>query len=110
MIVLDDCAQGRGVKNRTSPIVSLAFGAWHQGVGVIILTQQLTGITKPFRDNLSRVVSFYTQSKQSSRVLYDEFLGDIPDDERKLIQKTLKEKRYSKVIISLAYPFEYIVN
>ena len=109
MIVLDDCAQGKGVKGRTSPIVTLAFGARHQGIGIIILTQQLTSITKPFRDNLTRVVSFYTQSKQSYNVLYDEFLGNVPDDERKMIQKTLKVKRYSKVVIRLSYPFDYLV-
>lgn len=107
MIVLDDCAQGNDVKGRTSPLVSLAFNARHIGVGIIVVTQQLTSISKPYRDNLTRVVTFFTQSKQGTNLMFDKFIGHISDQERKQIQYTLKTNRYSYLVVNLGYPHTY---
>ena len=46
LIILDDCANSYYVKRRSSEIVDLGFGARHFGFSTIIITQQLTSITK----------------------------------------------------------------
>ena len=58
LIVLDDCASSQTVKNRTSELVKLAFHGRHIGHSTIVITQQLTSIAKPYRMNVSKVVSF----------------------------------------------------
>ena len=75
LIILDDCAQSKDVKNRTSEIVNLAFSGRHDGISTIIFTQQLTSIAKPYRDNnLFRNLSRFTILL---KVLWDIFLTII---------------------------------
>ena len=38
LIILDDCAQSKAVKNRTSELVNLAFSGRHMGVSIIVIT------------------------------------------------------------------------
>ena len=51
LIVLDDCASSKDVKDRTGELVKLAFSARHVGISVWVLAQQLSSIAKPFREN-----------------------------------------------------------
>ena len=51
LIILDDCAAGQDVKDRTSGLVKLGFSACHH-ISVFVITQQLTCIAKPFREKL----------------------------------------------------------
>ena len=57
LIILDDCAATQVVKNRVSELVKLAFSARHYGLSTIVLTQQMTSIAKPYRENISKLVS-----------------------------------------------------
>ena len=59
LIILDDCAVSRDLKNRTNKFINLAFSGRHAGLSVWVLTQQLTSIAKPFRDNVACVVAFH---------------------------------------------------
>ena len=47
LIILDDCASSKDVKNRTSELVKLGFSGRHIGLSTIVVTQQLTSIAKP---------------------------------------------------------------
>ena len=64
LIILDDCASGKCVKNRTSELVKLGFSARHFNLSVVVITQQLTSIAKPFRENISKLVTFYNPNKK----------------------------------------------
>ena len=46
LIILDDCACSSHVKKRVSELVKLGFGARHYGLSTIVITQQLTSISK----------------------------------------------------------------
>jgi hypothetical protein len=59
LIIVDDCASSQAVKQRVSELVRLAFSARHYNLSVIVLTQQLSSVAKPFRENISRLVTFY---------------------------------------------------
>lgn len=48
-VILDDCASWQDVKNRTSQFVDLDFSARHYGLSVIVLTQRLASIAKPYK-------------------------------------------------------------
>ena len=51
-IILDDCASSTCVKNRASELVKLAFSARHFNLSTTV-------ITKPYRENISKLVAFY---------------------------------------------------
>ena len=58
LIILDDCAASRDVKQRTNELVELAFRARHKGISVWVSTQQITSIAKAFRENIAASVLF----------------------------------------------------
>ena len=52
-IILNDCALSKELKKRSNKFVNLAFSGKHEGLSVWALTQQLTSIAKPFRENVA---------------------------------------------------------
>ena len=48
LIILDDCAVSKDLKNRSNKFIELAFSGRHKGLSVWVLTQQLTSIAKLF--------------------------------------------------------------
>ena len=93
-IILDDCASSKCVKNRTSELVKLAFSARHFNLSTIVITQQLTSVAKPYRENISKLVTFYNPNRK-----------DINE-----IKNILKTKKYSKLEISLRHPYGYQIE
>ena len=50
------------ILDSTNELVNLAFSARHKGISVWVITQQMTSIAKPFRENTAALVLFYTPS------------------------------------------------
>ena len=73
LIILDDCASSSSVKNRTSELVKLGFSARHYGFSTIVITQQLTSIAKPYRDNLTKLAVFYNSNKKDMQQIFNDF-------------------------------------
>ena len=107
LVILDDCASGKNVKNRTSELVKLGFSARHFNLSVIVITQQLTSIAKPFRENISKLVTFYNPDMKT---IIEEYLDVSDRKELEKITTTLKNKRYSNLEINLIFPYGYIIN
>ena len=83
LIVLDDCAASKDVKGRTGELVKLGFSACHAGISVWVLTQQYSSIAKPFRENVSAIVLFYTPSTKTTKAIFEENAGELSHDELK---------------------------
>ena len=77
LIVLDDCAASKDVKGRTGELVKLGFSARHAGISVWVLTQQLSSIAKPFRENAAAIVLFYTPSAKTTKAIFEEYAGEL---------------------------------
>ena len=107
LIILDDCASSQDVKNRTSELVKLAFSARHFGLSTIVITQQLNSISKPYRDNVARVVTFYNPDEDDMNVIFRRYLGHSSKSERKNIIEKLKNSKYSTLEINLRHPYDY---
>ena len=110
LIILDDCASGKNVKKRTSELVKLGFSARHFNLSVVVITQQLTSIAKPFRENISKLVTFYNPNRKDMKTIIEEYLDVNDKNELEKILKTLKTKKYSNLEISLIFPFVYKIN
>ncbi len=108
LIMLDDCATTQTVKNCVSELIYLAFSARHYGLSTIVLTQQMTSIAKPYRENISKLVSFYNPSKKDMQTITDEFLNEDKEEIKDIVQK-LKNNKYARLEILLRHPFTHEV-
>ena len=109
LIVLDDCASSKFVKNRTSELVRLGFSARHYGLSTIVLTQQLTSIAKPYRENISKLVTFYNPSSKDMNAVFDDYLSTLDASEKKTIVSTLKNNDYARLEVLLRRPYSHEV-
>ena len=108
LIVLDACASGNNVKNRTSEIVKLAFHGRHIGLSTIVITQQLTSVAKPYRMNVSKVVFFYTARKDDRKDIFENYL-DFSRDEELNVMETLKNNKHARLEILTVFPYTHRV-
>ena len=83
LIILHDCASSQAVKNRTSELVKLGFSARHYGLSTIVITQQLTSIAKPYRENICKLVTFYNPSDKDTNTIFDDYLSTSDLAEKK---------------------------
>jgi len=95
LIILDDCAASKDVKGRPGKLVNLAFSARHMGISVWVLTQKMTGITASFRENMTAIILFYTPSAKTTKAIFDDYTGELSQDEYKGLVSKLKERKFS---------------
>ena len=110
LIIVDDCAASQDVKRRVSELVNLAFSARHYNLSVIVLTQQLSSVAKPFRENISRLVTFYNPSRKDMKVITDDYLQGVPQETITEITKILRDGKFTALDILLIHPYTYTVR
>ena len=103
LFVLDDCAASKDMKGRTSQLVNLSFSAHHDGISVWVLTQQITSIAKPFKENVAATVLFYTPSGKTTKAIFEDYAGKIAHEEYKELIEWFKERAFSHLVFSLRY-------
>ena len=106
LLILDDCAVSKDLKHRSNKFINLAFSGRHDGLSVWVLTQQLTSIAKPFRENVACVVAFHNPSQVGMKTLFDDYGGDLDTETKRRFMKMLKEERYARLCLCLRFPFE----
>ena len=105
LIILDDCAASKDVKIKTNELVNLAFSARHKRISVWVVTQQMTSIAKAFRENIACLVLFYSPSARDMKIIFENYAGDLTNEEKNIFLKKLKEVKYSHLDFSLRHPF-----
>ena len=105
LFVLDDCAASKDVKGRTGQLVNLGFSTRHDGISVWVLTQQITSITKPFRDNIAAIVLFYTPSSKTTKAIFEDYAGELTHEEYKEFIAKLKKHKFSHLVFTLRHPY-----
>ena len=108
LVILDDCASLQIVKNRTSELVKLAFHGRHFGLSTIVITQQLTSIAKPYRTNISKLVTFYNACKDDIKYTFNNYLNVDKNEERKILE-TLKNNDYARLELLTVRPYRHKV-
>jgi len=106
LIVLDDCAASRDVKGCTGELVKLGFSTRHVNISAWVLTQQLSSIAKPFRENVAAIMLFYTPFAKTTKVIFEEYTGELSQDDLKQLIVRLKERKFSHLVFSLRHPYE----
>ena len=105
LIILDEYAASKDVKGRTSQLVALDFSANHSGLSVWVLTQQMTRIAKPSRENVVAIVLFYTPSSKTAKAIFEDYAGELSYEEYKGLVAQLKGRKYSHLMFSLRQPY-----
>ena len=108
LIILDDCASSKDVKNRTSELVKLGLSGRHIGISTIVVTQQLTSIAKPYRMNISKLVTFYNACKDDMKYIFNNYLNIEKDEEKRIID-TLKNNDCARLEILTTRPYTHQV-
>ena len=90
---------------RSKQLVNLGFRARHDGISVWVLTQQITSIAEPFRENVAAIVLFYTPFGKTTKAIFEDYAGEITHEEYKELIAWLKERRFSHLVFSLRYPY-----
>ena len=85
LIILDDCAVSKELKKRSNEFIRLAFSGRHEGLSVWVLTQQLTSISKPFRDNIACIIAFHNPSQVGTKCMFEDHCNGIPPEARGVI-------------------------
>ena len=110
LIILDDCAVSKDLKSRTNNFINLAFSGRHIYLSLWVITQQLTSISKPFRDNVACVISFHNPSQIGMKTLFDDYGSAISQEDKKSFSKLLKSTPFSKLCFCLRHPFQTYID
>ena len=68
----------------------------------------MTSIAKPYRENISKLVTFYNPSKKDMQTITDEFLNVTKEEVTDIVQK-LKNNKHARLEILLRHPFTHEV-
>ena len=104
LLILDDCASCDSVKKRNGALVTSAFSSRHDGLIIVVISQQFTSIAKPFRENSSHLVFFNSSNKKDMKQMMDEYLGFCEPNEQLRIMKTLSTVPYARLELQLIPP------
>jgi len=74
-------------------------------MSVWVLTQLLSSISKPFRENVRAIVLLYTPSAKTTKAIFEEYAGELSHDELRLMIARLKEQKFAHLVFSLRHPF-----
>lgn len=82
--------------------MNLAFSTRHKGISIWVLTQQMTSIAKPFRENITVLVFFYTPMKEM-KMIFKSYTRELTRGEQKGLMDELKSIEY--LISSGRHPY-----
>ena len=98
------------LKKRSNEFIKLAFSGRHEGLSVWVLTQQLTSISKPFRDNIACIIAFHNPSQVGTKCMFEDHCNGIPTEDRSVITNELCRNEYSRLCISQRFPFDWYLE
>ena len=84
----------------------MSISARHAGISMWVLTEQLSSIAKPFRENVAAIFLFYTPSARTRKAIFEEYAGELSQNALKMLISKLKECKFSYLVFSLRFPYE----
>ena len=109
LFLIDDCSADKGIVKKRQTLSKLAFSGRHHNISIWLLTQKLHSVSKDYRENIRWCVVFYTKDRDS----FDDCLREndvVPREKINDIKSTLKEKKYSKLVLILEQPTCYFID
>lgn len=79
------------------------------GLSTVITTQPITSIAKPYRKNISKLVTSYNPNRNDMKTIIDDYLNGVDKTETNYIIKQLKDNKHARLEINLRHPYGYNV-
>ena len=76
----------------------------HQSVGDDPEDSQIASITPSFRENVVVTALFYTPSAKTTKAIFDDYAGDLSQEEYRGLISKLKEQKFSYLFSRFATP------
>jgi hypothetical protein len=70
----------------------------------------VSSVAKPFRENISRLVTFYNPSRKDMKVITDDYLNGVPQETITEIIKILRGEKFIVLDILLVHPYTYTLR
>ena len=103
LLILDDLACSKEIKRQSSELTELAFGGRHEGLSVIVLTQQYTSVAKAIREQLEWVVTFMLCDEEDLDVFLKKYLRRLSEEKKKEVLEILEKKKYAYILVQLRH-------
>ena len=110
LILREECASGQDIQNRTSEEATKGFSAKHYGLSTIVVTHQLTSVAKPYSENISKLVAFYTVIRNDMKTIVHDYFNGADKAEADRITKQLKEHKYARQEVNLRHQVKTAVE
>jgi len=109
LFLIDDCANLRDTKVKSSALTQLAFSGRHLNISVWSLTQKYNAVVKDFRENLRMLVLYHQKDEDGLRDALREN-NIVPKDAREAVVSELKDRKRAHLVMRLELPFKYEVH
>lgn len=104
LFLIDDCANQRACKTKSSELTKLGFSGRHKNISVWVLTQKYNAVVKDFRENIKMLVLIQPKDRCALKAALDE--NDIiPDQEKNDANSRLKNG--GRLIMRMEHPDSY---
>ena len=104
LIIIDDLASSKEIKRQASEVTKLTMHGRHEGLSVIILTQQYMSIAKSYREQISWIVMFCPTDEEDAQPFAKKYLGRYSNEKREEILTFLEKKVYAYILVQLRHP------
>lgn len=109
LFLIDDCANMKASKVKSSELTKLAFSGRHMNISVWILTQKYNAVVKDFRENVRMLVLYHQKDKNGLKQALEEN-DSVPKNEEDAIALELRESERARLIIRIDHPVEYEIE
>lgn len=108
LFLIDDCANLRDTKTKSSELTKLAFSGRHLNISVWCLTQKYNAVVKDFRENLRMLILYHQKDEDGLRDALREN-NIVPKEERDSVVSDLKDRKRANLVMRLEFPYKYAI-
>ena len=110
LIIIDDCAAGKDSKKKTSELAKQVTTGRHALISTIIITQQLTSISKFIRDNLTTLVVFPSGNSHDMNTVVNDYMHGVDKEEIHRVLSEIRSGPHISLEIMTNWPYKYKVT
>ena len=104
LFLIDDCANLKDTKIKSSQLTKLAISGRHYGISTWVIVQKYNAVVKDFRENIRMLILYFNKDRDSMRNALTEN-HVFPKEQEDKILEHLRSNNNAKVILKLEKPF-----
>ena len=110
LIILDDIVCAEDFTKRTSEITKLAFSGRHEGISVVLVTQDFSTVPKRVRENMTKFIFFYNANKKQMENIFEKYLGYETKETKEKIVNFLRKNKHGYLFVNNESPYDFFTS